>query len=604
MYDVSNAYLAAMQEPIQKYKLRITIGSPGRRISEADILAGSFTIKNQCSDTDIVQIGSVYAAELKMTIRPGVVERSTWDGMKIEVEEGMLVEIDPEQTPAEIYEYVPLGVFYVAEANHSESGVSITAYDNMLKFDKTWGISTTIGSPYDVLRMLCNDCRVTLGLTKAQVEALPNGTASIALYSENDCQTYRDVLFWLAQFLACFATIDRSGKLVLRQYTANISDEISAAFRYKGATFSDFVTEYSGLGFTDIATQEYIYIGDQDPTLDNKLTYNLGANPWLQYGTMSTRKTYANQILNALKVIVYTPFRASYLNTPAYDLGDVIHNSGGISGSALSCIMSYEYSFKNRYTAEGFGKNPALATAADKVDKDIAGLMSRTDKNGVQFYTFKNAEEKTIGDGEQEELIYIRFTTMDARQVTFQAEILADAEATVDEVVAQIDYYLDGAVVANYQPTETWTEDGKHIISLYYMIDVEPNRLYQWGVRLTADGGTITIPQGNARGTVWGQGLVAVGAWGGFIDVEDTIAEIPLDSITVATFTEICSAEAQIPIAVEIAQQLTDITLDSIDVSEFEDYVLVNKSSLYFSGMTWGDVKEYIWEEIKDYFAW
>ena len=471
----------------------------------------------------------------------------------------------------------------------------------MLKFDKQWGISTTIGSPFQILKMLCNDCGVGLGMTQAQIEALPNGTQPISLYTENDCETYRDVLFWLAQTLCCFATIGRDGKLYLRKYGATITDTIEASIRFDDNEFATYETEYSGIGLTNIDDKKYIYVNEGD---DDKLSYNLGANPFIQYGTESTRKQMMLNILRQLKVIDYVPFSSGMLHCPAYDLGDVIRFTGGVADtSKISCIMYFNYNFES-YVAEGYGSDPALATAADKVDKEIAGLMSRTDKNGVQFYTFKNAEEKTIGDGEQEELIYIRFTTMDARQVTFQAEILADAEATVDEVVAQIDYYLDGAVVANYQPTETWTEDGKHIISLYYMIDVEPNRLYQWGVRLTADGGTITIPQGNARGTVWGQGLVAVGAWGGFIDVEDTIAEIPLDSITVATFTEICSAEAQIPIAVEIAQQLTDITLDSIDVSEFEDYVLVNKSSLYFSGMTWGDVKEYIWEEIKDYFAW
>ena len=594
MYSVSQAYLNQIRRPYAfKRALTGTIGTVS--FTEDDVLTGSFSIRNQCSDTNEVKIGSVYLGELETTFKKELVQRNQWKDAVITVSDGLWIE------SLQRYEYVPLGIYTIDDAKIDETGVKVHAYDNMLKFDKQWGISTTIGSPFQILKMLCNDCGVGLGMTQAQIEALPNGTQPISLYTENDCETYRDVLFWLAQTLCCFATIGRDGKLYLRKYGATITDTIEASIRFDDNEFATYETEYSGIGLTNIDDKKYIYVNEGD---DDKLSYNLGANPFIQYGTESTRKQMMLNILRQLKVIDYVPFSSGMLHCPAYDLGDVIRFTGGVADtSKISCIMYFNYNFES-YVAEGYGSDPALATAADKVDKEIAGLMSRTDKNGVQFYTFKNAEEKTIGDGEQEEFIYIRFTTMDARQVTFQAEILADAEATVDEVVAQIDYYLDGAVVANYQPTETWTEDGKHIISLYYMIDVEPNRLYQWGVRLTADGGTITIPQGNARGTVWGQGLVAVGAWGGFIDVEDTIAEIPLDSITVATFTEICSAEAQIPIAVEIAQQLTDITLDSIDVSEFEDYVLVNKSSLYFSGMTWGDVKEYIWEEIKDYFAW
>lgn len=594
MYNVSQAYLNALDEPIQDYKLKISID--GREYDGSKVVGGSLAVKNQCSDVDIVQIGSVYSAELTCTFDSSVVIRGHWEGAQITVSEGMDI-------GGNTFEYVPLGVFTVAQADHTAEGVAITAYDNMLKFDKTWSISTTIGSPWNILRMLCNDCRVSNGMTQAQVEAFANGTQPLALYSENDCETYRDVLYWLCQTLAVYATIGRDGRLYLREYksTSNITMINTEEARYEGGSFSDFTTAYTGIAYTYMPTQEYVY--DHLET-DDKLTYNLGSNPFLQYGTETTRKAMVRNILNKLAVINYTPFRTGYLNTPAYDLGDVLRNTGGIADDSISCIMSYEYSFQNGYTCEGFGQNPALATARDKVDKELAGIMSKTDKNGIQFYTFKNADEDVIEDGERKELIYIRFTTMEARQVTFQAEILADSEATVDEVEAQIEYFLDGAVVSDYKPTETWTEDGKHIINLYYMLDVEPNHLYQWQVKMTANGGTITIPQGHARGTVWGQGLVAIGAWDGFIDVEDTVTAIPLDSIYVAMFTDAVSVEAQIPIAINIADQLTSITLDSIDVAEFEDYVLVNKASLYFKQMTWGDVKEYLWQEIKDGFTW
>lgn len=594
MYNVSQAYLNQIRKPYAyKRTLRGTINNVS--FTNDDVLSGSFSVCNQCSDTNEVKIGSVYLGELEATFKKELLPRSDWKGAVITVSDGLWIE------SLNQYEYVPLGTFTIDDSKIDEKGIKIHAYDNMLKFDKQWSISTTIGSPFQILRMLCNDCRVALGMTQAQVEALPNGTQALALYSENDCESYRDVLFWLAQTLCCFATIGRDGKLYLRKYGATITDTIQASLRFDDNEFATYETEYSGIGLTNIDDKKYIYVNEGD---DDKLTYNLGSNPFIQYGTITTRKTMLLNILRQLKVIDYVPFSSGMLHCPAYDLGDVLKFTGGIADeNKKSCVMYFNYNFEY-YAAEGYGSDPALANARDKVDKELAGIMSKTDKNGIQFYTFKNAEESVIEDGERKELIYIRFTTMEAKQVTFQAEILADSEATIDEVEAQIEYFLDGAVISDYKPTETWTEDGKHIINLYYMLDVEPNHLYQWQVKMTANGGTITIPQGHARGTVWGQGLVAVGAWGGFIDVEDTIDAIPLDSITVATFTEICSAEAQIPIAVEIAQQLTDVTLDSIDVSEFEDYVMVNRTSLYFAGMTWGDVKEYIWEELKDYFAW
>lgn len=593
MYNVSQDYIDALTSPAQKYKLKLNID--GMEYPDSVVVGGSFTITNQCSEADIVQIGSVFCAELKMTVASGVIERNTWNGAVIEASEGMEVSEDT-------WEYVPLGVFTVAEANHTDEGVQIVAYDSMVKFDKTFGLSTTNGSPYSILRLLCNDCGVALGMTQAQVEALANGTQTISLYSENDCETYRDVLYWLAQTLATFATIGRDGKLYLREYTSTETMTLDDSMRFQGSSFSDFVTEYSGVGYTDTDSQKYNYVSDGQ---DDKLTYNLGANPFMQYGTDSVKRQMALNILNKLKVIAYVPFKTGYLNTPAYDLGDVIRNTDGIAVNSKCCIMWYEYNFATGYQVEGFGQNPTLATARNKVDKDISGLLSRTDKNTIQFYTFKNAEEVVVGDEQTKELIYIRFTTAESKQVTFQGEILVDADVDVDKLIGEITYRLDGAVITDYKPTETWSEDGKHIISLYYVIDVEPNTLYRWQVLLNSDGGTLTVPIESARGTIWGQGLVAVGTWDGYIDVEDTLSAISLDSIGVDTFTAEAECEIIVPHDIEVEDTIGAVNLDSIEVDTFGAIMYVNKTSLIDEQITWGQLKDNeSWADVKDNHTW
>lgn len=595
MYNVSSAYLNAIEQPTAKYKLRLTIN--GTRYTGEDVVGGSFSITNQCSETGLVQIGSVYTAQLKMTMRAGVIQRNTWEGTIIQAEEGL--EIAENE-----FEYVPLGVFKVAEANHTEDGVDITAYDYMLNFDKNFNLSATIGSPYSTLKMVCDDCRVQLGMTRAQIEAMPNGTQAISLYADNDCETYRDVLFWLAQLLASYATIGRDGKLYLRTYRdgqGTATAEIDKYHRFEGGNFSDFVTEYTGVGYTDISTQEYNYVSEGQ---DDKLTYNLGANPFLQYGTEATKKQMALNILHALKLIHYTPFRTEYLNTPAYDLGDIIVNEGGIGDGAVGCIMLYEYKYDQGYAVEGFGENPLLATARDKVDKDIAGLLSKTDSNSIQFYTFKSSEEAVIQDDETKELIYIRFATAEAKQVTFQAEILCDVDVTAEDLKAQIEYYLDGALIDDYIPVETWSEDGKHIISLYYVIDVEPQTQYRWQVLLNSDGGTITIPAEHARGTIWGQGLVATNKWDGYIDVEDTILGIQLDNIGISTFDEDEEVLLITPISIGVEDDIEEASLDSIAVQAIDDIVIMNKTSIYYDGMKWQDVYLHAWGAIFDEHTW
>lgn len=594
MYSVSQAYLNQIKKPYAlKRTLRGTIGNVS--FTEDDILSGSFSVSNQCSDSNEVKIGSVNVGELEVTFRSDLLSRNQWKGAVITVSDGLFIDT------LQQYEYVPLGIYTIDDAKIDKTGIRIHAYDNMLKFDKTFGISTTIGSPFNILSLLCRDCGVKNGMTQAQVEALPNGTQAISLYSENDCETYRDALFWLAQTLCCFATIGRDGKLYLRKYGNTEIDSVSAGLRFDDNVFATYQTQYSGIGLTNIDDDEYIYVKEGE---DTKLPYNLGANPFIQYGTDSTRKQMLLNILRQLKVIDYVPFSTGLLHCPAYDLGDVIEFTGGIADDTKhSCIMYFDYDFEH-YEAEGYGADPALANVKSKTDKNIAGLKSKTDKNSIQFYTFKNADWIVVNDDQTKELMYIRFTTMEAKQVTFQAEILCDAHVTAEELVAEIEYYLDGVAISDYIPTETWSEEGKHIISLYYVVDVEPNHLYQWQVKMKADGGSVAIYPEQVRGTIWGQGLVSIKDWNGYIDCYDTVQSINLDSISVAQITATAGAEAQIPLSGAGEDTFTGIALDSIAVAPMDDTVILNKTSLYIEGMTWNDVKEKTWGGVYDEHTW
>ena len=180
------------------------------------------------------------------------------------------------------------------------------------------------------------------------------------------------------------------------------------------------------------------------------------------------------------------------------------------------------------------------------------------------------------------------------------------AEATLDEVVAAVSYFLDGAEITDYQPVETWDEDGRHIISLYYMIDVEPQTLYRWEVFLNSSGGAITVPIEGARGTIWGQGLVASDKWDGYIDAEDTIDLIDITRrISLATITDSLEAETVEPHEAEPEDTigLIDITR-RISLASFDAVILIDKPSLYFEGKTWGQVKEETWGAIKNGHTW
>lgn len=550
MYQVSEEYLKQTKRKVQTFRLAGTVNKIA--FTNHDILSGSFTITNQCSEQNDVKIGSVYIGELKCTFKPDL-QVPDWTNAQIIVSEGLLID-------GTAWEDVPLGVYTVSEANDTEYGVDITAYDNMARFNRSCSVDITIGTPYELLTLACTTCEAELGMTQAEVDALPNGTESLSLYTENDIETWQDFVFWVAQATGTIATMDREGKLVLRSYTQNVVDTLTNHNRFTGSKFSKFETRYSGLSCVNMADDTTSYYGS-DP--DNYLTYNLGSNPFLQYGVDSYKEQIRRAVLTALLQIVYVPFETSCLCGAMYDLGDIIRCTDGIAPGKLGCVMMYDYTFNGGYKITGFGSDPALATAKSKTDKNLEGLRNNVSTNEILFFNYENASAIQIDDGESKAIIDIRFTSSVSIGVLFQAEILLEATATEADVIGTIEYTLNDVTIIGYNPTETW-KNGKHILSLMYMLMIEENSINRWMVKLNIAGGSIAIAQ--VRAVIYGQGLVGTIEWDGFITVEEKLTQIAvLDSLTVSK-DMICTVVADM-IDVDkniVSEQLQTVQLEDI----------------------------------------
>lgn len=550
MYQVSEEYLKQTKRKVQTFRLAGTVNKIA--FTNHDILSGSFTITNQCSEQNNVKIGSVYIGELKCTFKPDL-QVPDWTNAQIIVSEGLLID-------GTAWEDVPLGVYTVSEANDTEYGVDITAYDNMARFNRSCSVDITIGTPYELLTLACTTCEAELGMTQAEVDALPNGTESLSLYTENDIETWQDFVFWVAQATGTIATMDREGKLVLRSYTQNVVDTLTNHNRFTGSKFSKFETRYSGLSCVNMADDTTSYYGS-DP--DNYLTYNLGSNPFLQYGVDSYKEQIRRAVLTALLQIDYVPFETSCLCGAMYDLGDIIRCTDGIATGKLGCVMMYDYTFNGGYKITGFGSDPALATAKSKTDKNLEGLRNNVSTNEILFFNYENASAIQIDDGEFKAIIDIRFTSSVSIGVLFQAEILLEATATEADVIGTIEYTLNDVTIIGYNPTETW-KNGKHILSLMYMLMIEENSINRWMVKLNIAGGSIAIAQ--VRAVIYGQGLVGTIEWDGFITVEEKLTQIAvLDSLTVSK-DMICTVVADM-IDVDkniVSEQLQTVQLEDI----------------------------------------
>ncbi len=274
-FDVSPEYLYTMHYKSTNRRLSGTIGNIS--FTGDDVILDSFEITNRCAEESEMKIGGVYVGQLNMVFVPSFlskIPKRSYIGQKIAPSIGLYVPDNNE------WEDIPLGVFTIQSAQISKEGITIEAFDNMKKFDKTWDLNNSMmtSTPYGFLKLACLECGVELGVTKSYVEELPNGTEELLLVDENDIETYRDIVYYIAQTLGCFATINREGKLDIRKFGLGTT-ELDENHRDVDAVYSDYVTKWTSITMYDVDSGEEEYYSIQP---DDGLNMNLGNNPFLQ----------------------------------------------------------------------------------------------------------------------------------------------------------------------------------------------------------------------------------------------------------------------------------------------------------------------------------
>lgn len=591
MYSVSAEYIEKLKEEVQERRLSGSIGS--LTFSDEDVLAGSFSISGKCMSNTNLVYGLCEITTLKVTLFNDFarqIPRTSYKGLVIAPSVSLKV--------GNTWESVPCGMFTVDEATWSEVGVTLTAYDNMAKFDKAITLNSTYGKAFDLLALACTACAVDLGNTQAQIEAMPNGTEQFAIYPENDMETWRDLLYWVAQTLGGFATCDRQGRLVVRQFGNDTGIELGTNHRFTGIQLSDYVTKYTGISIVNILDDTTSYYG---ATVDDGLTMNLGSNPLMQ-DTEELKEARMRHILAELLEFQYTPFTCKMIGDIAFDLGDVIHYDGGVADEDNCCIMAYNYVFNKDYTAKGFGDNPALATARSKADKELSGIKSRTRSNQIEMRMFVNAEEYTLTEDDWQTIESLSFTTIDAASVQFLSEI--QLECLSENMSVEVKYMLDLDEIP-YHPIDNWSEDDKHLLHLMYFLEVEANRVYTWTVSIKVSGGDAIIARDNARACLTGQGLAAVDKWNGRLGFEEEIGFLPVDTsgYGMLEVAESIDTSVVVPYSAEFTDNIGMLPIDyeGMPIMDMNERISFKDQ---LKNRTWGEVKRETWGTAKDKYTW
>lgn len=536
MYSVSNDYRTKMFDQVQTHRLSGTIDTT-HSFTESDVIGVSYT--GQCADKK-VNIGSVFIGMLKLTFTSDILNRGSYDKKPITISDGLLLGYDENDDP--IWEDVPVGTFFVGDAVwRSEGMIDITAYDCLSLMDLPCQIDTSTGTVFSFCKYIETMTGAEFGMTEAQVAALPNGSETIIPYSNNDINTYRDLLSYLAAFVGGFAYAGKDGKFYLKTFGNTSVVSIPKNRRMSKASYSDYTTLYDAISYTDLKSGVDKVVGDELGSI-----MNLGPNPFLQNGNVDTKERRTNNILNAIAPMVYTPFTVSLL--PAFialDLSDVVSFPDDYAEETTSgAVMFLSWTYNKSVQIKCFGDNPNIADVQSQANKRISALRQNTSQNEMTYYDYANTEAFSFGPEQEVTIATFRFIAAQMTSVLIFHEFIFDMTGDPDSSNSyEIKYYLNGELVP-YSPEEslgalvaktnvsgtdytagfdpvafTITRD-----FFYHLKGIQPNIFNTWEVAVVTHGiSNTTIDINHAHITLEGQRLYAEEYFGGLITVEDNL---------------------------------------------------------------------------------
>lgn len=383
----------------------------------------------------------------------------------------------------EIYMDIPMGVFYVTDAKRALYSIKIEAYDSMVKFDADLpAMDTKSRSVFGWLRWACDACGVELGMTGAEVKALPNGTRSFVFAAVDDnVKTYRDLLSKLSAVLGAIAVIDRTGKLALRRVSGAAVAEITPSDRFS-SEYEDTQSRYTGLWLQHKAKATQEYYKNVGALEDSGHVIDLGVNPFLQISNSSSRANTVQTIIDSFADVTFNPFKAAIPCHPEYDLLDVVAFTGGHAPEDChGPITSITWTINGGVSIQCAVPQEQVNPVRNDIQVDgLSGSRYASSDFWIQIASFPDAETEFSEDTATTELkvnCTVDNTTMQIAWTgfyTLSEAATVTAKVYVDdvEIYAASDDQTAGNHILNITTGHSVNTQGEHIIKVVLREDI------------------------------------------------------------------------------------------------------------------------------------
>lgn len=342
MYKTSEKFKNAVYGESRTFLAKVSDGTHSASEEILSLKQASRSVAGDC-----ISVGGAVSSyvEIKMW-DPGF----TLDGTELEISIGMTIDSEPE--------WVPLGLF-TAQKPKSDSGVvTFTAYDR-IQARMSGAFLSELTYPCDGKAVLVEMAKktgvpiITTNLpdgvmipkravsTDSIVDESGNPVTDTKYVTPFDGYTYREALSYIAQFYGMFATMDRSGNVVFRWYTA--TDCSISADRY----------------YDDLTLGESVFTVEKIICQVGNDTLSAGegtACMQLENPVMTQERLTA--VYQQIKGLEFLPASVSFLGDPRIDVGDIITVTDKAGNAVKIPVMSLVQDYDGGLLTEvqSFGK--------------------------------------------------------------------------------------------------------------------------------------------------------------------------------------------------------------------------------------------------------
>lgn len=404
MYNVSDTYRELIKAPVRYTGIsgaaRLRDGTI-IHLTDDNIAAGSLSITQKMNGRGDFRPGGVYSGELSCSLKGFAGKTGDLDGAAIRLAFILYHDSDMQSAKSET---VPLGRFYVdgSSIKRRNDTVTLSAFDGMALFDVE--ATERSGTLYELVCGACSAAGVSLGMTQAEFEALPNAVQTAKINTAR-IQTERDLLMYVGMMTASFARISRSNELEFVPLTCERNDggvivpvrEIAGNIRFN-TDFSDDTTCIAKLftrrnGAAVYSTREISAGGSEKLAV-----MELNENPLLaELSGDEVAAVLNNELLQMYKCLNRV-FDSSFTGDPALEIGDYVRLRGGAidtdRGYATGMITSQIWRYRGQHTIKC-----SMPSSLSAVEESVATAYSaETSTESRQRTQPKSQTEKQIDE--------------------------------------------------------------------------------------------------------------------------------------------------------------------------------------------------------------